>query len=150
MSIFFLLKSYIKLRLSTSQEVWALRYTGEIRRKAIGVLSDNASEGMVGAILGLSVWHVTALSGVGRQDCPRKRRPVRIRQSKVNRPNVAPMGVTSPRLQSWVVDRITFGVVTPFHAQIFFRPNVISPCFMDFIYLGIDMSNLFLSSGVVL
>lgn len=59
---------------------------------------------MVGAILGLRVWHMTALSGVGRQDCPRKRRPVRIRQSKVNRPNVAPMGVTSPRLQSWVVD----------------------------------------------
>jgi len=70
---------------------------------------QNASEGMVGAILGLSVWHVTALSGVGRQDCPCKRRPVRIRQSKVNRPNVAGehlTSVTSPPIYWWVVDSI--------------------------------------------
>ena len=69
---------------------------------------QNASEGMVGAILGLSVWHVTALSGVGRQDCPCKRRPVRIRQSKVNRPNVAPMGVTSLPIHWRVVDRYLY------------------------------------------
>ena len=98
-----LLKSYIKLRLSTSREVQALRYTGEIRLQAIGVMSSNASEGMVLVTVGV-IMPMIALSEVGRDKVAARRTCLNAGRQKVNRPNVAPMGVTSPPIYWWVVD----------------------------------------------
>ena len=45
-----------------------------------------------------------ALSEVGCDKVAVRRTCLNAGRQKVNQPNVAPMGVTSPRLQSWVVD----------------------------------------------
>ena len=69
---------------------------------------QNASEGMVLVTVGV-IMPMIALSEVGRDKVAARRTCLNAGRQKVNRPNVAGehlTSVTSPRLQSWVVDDI--------------------------------------------
>lgn len=64
---------------------------------------QNASEGMVLVTVGV-IMPMIALSEVGRDKVAARRTCLNAGRQKVNRPNVAPMGVTSPPIYWWVVD----------------------------------------------
>ena len=69
---------------------------------------QNASEGMVLVTVGV-IMPMIALSEVGRDKVAARRTCLNAGRQKVNRPNVAPMGVTSPPIHWWVVDSKSSG-----------------------------------------